>query len=56
MKRVFSSGSLVLVLFLSSYIYAQRLPEARSQLERGLVALTELESEFGNNPAANHDN
>ena len=49
MKRVISSGSLVLVLFLSSYIYAQRLPEARSQLERGLVALTELESEFGNN-------
>ena len=51
MKRVIESGCLILVLSLSSPGYAQRLPEAGSQLERSLVALNELESEFGNNSA-----
>ena len=49
MKRVIKSGCLILVLFLGYHGYAQRLPEAGSQLERSLVALTELEAEFGNN-------
>ena len=38
MKRVIESGCLILVLLLSSPGYAQRLPEAGSQLERSLVA------------------
>ena len=48
MKCATTSG-LFLVLFLSSPSLAQRLPESDSRLERGLVVLTELESEFGNN-------
>ena len=49
MKCATTSGCLFLVLFLSSPGLAQRLPESDNQLERGLVVLTELESEFGNN-------
>lgn len=49
MKRATTSSCLFLVLFLSSYSSAQRLPEPDSQLERGLAVLTELESQFGNN-------
>ena len=51
MKCATTCGGLFLVLFLSSPSLAQRLPESDSRLERGLVALTELESEFGNNSA-----
>ena len=46
MKCATTCGGLFLVLFLSSPSLAQRLPESDSRLERGLVALTELESEF----------
>ena len=49
MKFATTCGGLFLVLFLSSPSLAERLPESDSRLERGLVALTELESEFGNN-------